>query len=421
MSTIIPSKEQRKRSAADIYAGFEYQWNYFVLTLLKEIEDTATISFELRDDVDKLTGETIKLYQIKHSVQRNAKGNTINLSDRDSDLWKTLSNWMKFIKAQPELLDNASFILVTNKNISDNTFVKALAVYQENHNVEELKSTLINIQDSSEKKTDEINDKPEKKRIDVSKVITDLLNFPNIEAFFERIFISKTEDTLKEEIKKQMKNRFALNEHRVDWVYNQLMALLKDDAVERIENRQPVSYNGGIFADKYQSIIDIGRKKIHFRSDYSYSDFKGNPNELLFMKQLFEIGDTNENDTDRIAELTLSWLSFNNNFHEHWNNNDLIKDDVDRLTQNVRSRWRTCHYSKHRRLPQDCTNDELCIAGCDTVDEMRREQFLLAETPLEQLFSEGCIYYYSNSATDIIPELPLIGWHRDWQAKFKES
>ena len=46
MNTITPSKEQSKRSAADIYAAFEYQWNYFVFTLLNEIDDTSTVSFD---------------------------------------------------------------------------------------------------------------------------------------------------------------------------------------------------------------------------------------------------------------------------------------------------------------------------------------------------------------------------------------
>ena len=52
MSVITPSKEQSKRSAADIFAAFEYQWNYFVLMLLKENDDAATVSFELLDDID---------------------------------------------------------------------------------------------------------------------------------------------------------------------------------------------------------------------------------------------------------------------------------------------------------------------------------------------------------------------------------
>lgn len=70
---ITPSKEQSKRSAAHIFAAFQYQWDYFVLQLLATNDDTITVSFELLDDVDKQTGECITLYQIKHSVQKNAK------------------------------------------------------------------------------------------------------------------------------------------------------------------------------------------------------------------------------------------------------------------------------------------------------------------------------------------------------------
>lgn len=424
MNTITPSKEQLKRSAADIYAAFEYQWNYFVYTLLNEIDDTSTVSFELRDDADKQTGEISTLYQIKHSVQKNAKGETINLTDRDSDLWKTLSNWMTFIDADPEMFDNTSFIFVTNKNISDNKFVKALKDFQKTCNLNDFKSALKKIINSENKKVGKSKEKPvesKKKRIDISNIIADLMIFPRLDVFCKKILFSETEDILINAIKTRMKNRFGLRENRVDWVYNQLMNRLKDDAIERIENGQPVSYTGGVFNNRYQSVLDIGRAKIHFRSDYSIADFSGNPNELLFMKQLFEIGDTDKNDIDRVTELTVCWLRFNNNFHEHWNNNAIIQDDVDRLTQNVYSRWRTHHRSKHRPLPQNCTENDLCNAGCETVDEMRKEQFSLAGTNLEQSDSEGCIYYYSNSATDVVPELPLIGWHRDWESKFKKS
>ncbi|MCD8317582.1 MAG: hypothetical protein LUC45_01420 [Paraprevotella sp.] len=92
-----PSKKQKDHSAAHVFAAFEYQWDYFVLQLLGTISDTTTVSFELLDDVDKQTGECITLYQIKHSVQKNAKGETINLSNRDTDLWKTITIRMKFI------------------------------------------------------------------------------------------------------------------------------------------------------------------------------------------------------------------------------------------------------------------------------------------------------------------------------------
>lgn len=419
MNMITPSKEQSKHAAADIFAAFDYQWDCFVLQLLDVNDDTTTVSFELLDDVDKQTGECITLYQIKHSVQKNAKGETVNLSNRDTDLWKTISIWMKFIDEQPDGLSSHKFVLITNKAVAENAFVNALEKFKENQSIDKLRSALTSIQESERGNKDK-TDTTKKNCIDISEIITRLLDKSYLTEFCNRISISETSDFLKEQIKRLMDTRFCLNKNRVDWVYNQLMTKLRDDSVENIENKTPVSYTGAIFKERYQSIIDIGRQKIHFRKDYSFDEFNGNPRDLLFMKQLFFIGDTKEDELDRMAELTTRWLCFKNNLQEHFNNKALLHEDVDGLTKNVVSSWDNYHRSKHRRITSASTDDELCEAGCNTVDEMRKERFSLAETPLEQFLSEGCIYYYSNSPTDIIPELPLIGWHRDWKDKFKK-
>lgn len=421
MSVITPSKEQSKRSAADIFAAFEYQWNYFVLRLLKENDDAATVSFELHDDVDTQTEEGITLYQIKHSVRKSSKGETINLSNRDTDLWKTISIWMTFIEEQPDILENTKFQLITNKAISKNKFFEAIEAFHDTHSVEDLKSAFVTIKESKRTEKSKIeSDKSVNNHLNVSQIISDLLNKDYLKEFCSRISISKTSDILKEDIKRIMGNRFGLNYNRIDWVYNKLMTSLKDDSIVNIINKTPVSYNGSIFTERYQSILDIGRKKLNFRFDYSLDNLSGDFRDFLFIKQLISIDDTKDDDLDRIADLTKNWLFFNNNLQEHWNNNDIIHEDVKRLTEDVYAKWRTYYHSNHRRIISEATCSELCEAGCNTVDSMRQCEFLLADTPLGNFLSEGCIYYYSNSATEIIPDLPLIGWHRDWKNKFKK-
>ena len=418
MST-TPSKEQQKRSAADIFAAFEYQWDYFVLMLLKENDDTVSVRFEVCDDVDAQSGENVVLYQIKHSVQKNARGTTINLSNRDTDLWKTISIWTKLIDENPATLDNSNYFLVTNKNVSLNKFGIAIEAYKKNHNEQNLKSTLIEIGKSNKSEVSR-TDSEKKSKISVSEIITSLLNKSYWKEFCLKISLIQTADSLKEDIKRIMSNRFGLRRNRVEWVYNHIMTSIKDDSIEDIIQGKPISYTGAIFTEKYQNILDIGRQKIYFRSDYSYNDFKGNPMELLFMKQLFSIGDTKETELERIVELTTRWLRFKNNLHEHWDNNDIIEEDVAKLTLEVCSAWGNCYRSKHHKISSTSTEEELCDAGCNTVYEMRNKKFSISDTPLDYDVSEGCLYYYSNSPTEIIPNLPLIGWHRDWKSKFKE-
>ena len=383
MSVITPSKEQSKRSAADIFAAFEYQWNYFVLRLLKENDDAATVSFELHDDVDTQTEEGITLYQIKHSVRKSSKGETINLSNRDTDLWKTISIWMKYIDDEPDILENTKFQLITNKAISKNKFVEAIEAFHDTHSVEDLKSAFVTIKESKRTEKSKIeSDKSVNNHLNVSQIISDLLNKDYLKEFCSRISISKTSDILKEDIKRIMGNRFGLNYNRIDWVYNKLMTSLKDDSIVNIINKTPVSYNGSIFTERYQSILDIGRKKLNFRFDYSLDNLSGDFRDFLFIKQLISIDDTKDDDLDRIADLTKNWLFFNNNLQEHWNNNDIIHEDVKRLTEDVYAKWRTYYHSNHRRIISEATCSGLCEAGCNTVDSMRQCEFLLADTPL---------------------------------------
>lgn len=189
MNMITPSKEQSKHAAADIFAAFDYQWDCFVLQLLDVNDDTTTVSFELLDDVDKQTGECITLYQIKHSVQKNAKGETVNLSNRDTDLWKTISIWMKFIDEQPDGLSSHKFVLITNKAVAENAFVNALEKFKENQSIDKLRSALTSIQESERGNKDK-TDTTKKNCIDISEIITRLLDKSYLTEFCNRISFS---------------------------------------------------------------------------------------------------------------------------------------------------------------------------------------------------------------------------------------
>ena len=89
MNTIVPSKEQSKHSAADIFIAFEYQWDFFVLSLLsKSIDSTVEVSFELFDDVAIQQGQSsIVLCQdncllgleINHELTKEKKKKVIDL------------------------------------------------------------------------------------------------------------------------------------------------------------------------------------------------------------------------------------------------------------------------------------------------------------------------------------------------------
>ena len=125
MSKTTSIQEQHTAGAQAI--GFDYQFYYFMLLVL-ELRNGQKIGFEVKDDVhiDKADGTTI-LLQTKHSTLTNSKGTIQNLTTLDGDLWKTLSNWIDFIKKGKEnYINKHSFVLVTNKNESNNEFINSL-------------------------------------------------------------------------------------------------------------------------------------------------------------------------------------------------------------------------------------------------------------------------------------------------------
>lgn len=184
MNPITPSKEQSKRSAADIFLAFEYQWDFFVLSLLKKsIDGTTEVSFELFDDVAfQQEKNTIVLCQVKHSVQKSKKGKTINLNNRDVDLWKTISTWIKIIdEIDPSEIDdyllNAKFHLVTNKTSDENKFVKALNSFSQNSNISDFKDMIEEIAQTGNSDSE------------TTAIITSFLSKPYLEKFVKQISV----------------------------------------------------------------------------------------------------------------------------------------------------------------------------------------------------------------------------------------
>jgi len=75
-------------SASDTSIGFDYQF-YYYLYLILDLRHGDKIGIELKDDIHiEKSDNTLILIQTKHTIQTNSGGNTINLTERDNDLWK---------------------------------------------------------------------------------------------------------------------------------------------------------------------------------------------------------------------------------------------------------------------------------------------------------------------------------------------
>ena len=117
-----------KVAAPGASAGFDYQYYYFLYQLLN-LKKGQSVGLEIKDDVHTDLGDDVQLlFQLKHTIQKQADKSPIALTELDLDLWKTLSNWSKIItdpnddrateNKQIALIKKTEFHLVTNKSKS---------------------------------------------------------------------------------------------------------------------------------------------------------------------------------------------------------------------------------------------------------------------------------------------------------------
>ena len=128
-----------KFSAKEQMLGYFYQPLYALYKLMQiDIADEpdSFIIIENLDDIEFRSNiDALKLIQTKHHIKSQG-----SISDRSSDLWKTIRIWTERIVNDEVKLDNVIFSLVTTSTAFENSIASKLRV--ENRNTQEALSTI---------------------------------------------------------------------------------------------------------------------------------------------------------------------------------------------------------------------------------------------------------------------------------------
>lgn len=108
-------------SAVEQLAGYVYQVRYGLLLLLQEEEDREMVLEQLDDVEFGQEGTALELLQFKHHVKR--KG---GLSDRSSDLWKTIRIWATRVLHNQIDIDRIRLTLITTSLADADSIVGAI-------------------------------------------------------------------------------------------------------------------------------------------------------------------------------------------------------------------------------------------------------------------------------------------------------
>ena len=89
--------------------GYYFQIRYGLYLLLNhDGSDESKLFFECLDDIEISDLNQLDLYQTKFHIK-----NSVNLTDRSTDLWKTIRVWSEAIKKGRLKLKESSFTLIT--------------------------------------------------------------------------------------------------------------------------------------------------------------------------------------------------------------------------------------------------------------------------------------------------------------------
>lgn len=406
-------KNNQEKTAADKTSiGFEYQHYYFIYRLLI-LKTDESIGYEVKDDVHIQNEDgTSELIQVKHTLKQRADGNPINLTELDTDLWKTLSNWITVLSEQSnpeEFISKTTFILATNKSSNKtNKFLSNLRKYKEtNLTIDEF----YNYIEQLLSKTGNEN---------IVNYIRNVISLDRnvLGIFFKKVDFKLSIENIIEMINCEIKNNF-IYEQRIQDVLNCIEGNIRLWKYDVVKNKNKIVISKSDVNKQLATCFENNKRKILPQRDFdtSYQDIE-NLNELPFIKELIQVEDIEEDDYAEMAKYNTQLLTLTNNMSQWVIEGELTEIDRKKFIDESISKWHNIHKSSHRKnrklrnvqLTEEMRN-KLIDSAHNCLDEVRKIDLHLDETRLTTDMSNGHYYNLSNKAE--------IGWQMKWEEKYK--
>jgi hypothetical protein len=400
-------------SAEDKSIGFDYQYYYFLNELIN-LKTGMKVGLEVMDDVHtELDNDTQVLVQLKHTVQKTARGEPKNLTTMDVDLWKTLSNWAKVIadpaagrndrSSQLAFTNRTRFLLASNKSDNEgNLLLKSVRAYQEDElEYFELRDKIFEIRNES-------------KNEDVVGYINDVLGLngvPGLHVEAAKVFIEHLSfdlgcDGIITKCKTSIREK-QIDDNRVDDVFRALDSDVRAENFDFVKAKKKIVFSFEDFRNLCRPHFDKARNgKLVVRQ------FTGllpeNMNEQVFIQQLLDIKDFKPDDLQEITRLTIQLLRARNNANRWVKDADITTTELEELENELISSWRNKFKVAHRN---NNTAKDALDAALGIVDGLREKTLNIQDQDLGTDISDGVLYDLSDR--------PEIGWLIDWEEKYK--
>lgn len=184
--------------------------------------------------------------------------------------------------------------------------------------------------------------------------------------------------------------------------------MVKDWVAKGSEGGKYLSYTSESFCQRFHTIFGKFRlAKLNFIR--TISTFDDDLKDSTFIHQLLDIDDIRPDDEDFIHDYIICMLDFRKNYSVFDKNHDITDADEQAFEKDVIRLWGEQHRQGRHKLPSE---DEMATAR-RVLEKVRDIRLQLRREELDQYFSNGCFYSYSN--------IPLIGWLQNWKDLYKKD
>ncbi len=396
-----------KTSAAGTIAGFDFQYYYFLYKLLT-LKKGETVGFEALDDVHtQLENDNQILIQIKHSVQSKSDGSSVNLTELDPDLWKTIHNWSAVITDendgrenladQKNFVEKTSFVLASNKSFtSTNTFLSNLSDFQVGKkDFKEINSYLKYLHEFT-------------KSEDTKSYLGSIMSLDKdlLIMFLRNIKTELDINCIIEYCKAALEEK-EVNPREVDNLFNQLDSVVRQDIFKNFSNSKKLIYSFEERRRKFRRYFDIANN-----TELKIRKFEGGiPDrieEQTFIKQLIDIEDVDLSEQEIIENYTRDRLMLESNLSNWVVEGQLTSEEIEIFKDDIYRQWETEYRSSYRGKKKP---DEYIDIANNILKAMRGKELTIAGQRLLTDMSHGSLYNLSNK--------PVIGWLKDWEGNYK--
>jgi len=415
-------------AVAEIYQ--QHLFFYFLVSI-KEGEE---VGYELKDDIniDYTQTKDSRLIQVKHTILTGKEGSPKNLTEKDIDLWHTISNWVDVvmdpqenrtnIDDQLKFIENTRFELYTNKTSLSNTFFKTLRNLNNNEiTIEEFRKYLTNLLNTEKNGELILFKDPNIELSETDKSINKLLNKKDLwlKNFLMKISVC-TISNLSEKIFEKIKDNIPID--LSDKIFENAYATIINELINIIDQKGrkkkiTVSYDEfrTIRSKAFKRFIDPAKYEV-VGMDYREipADIATNPQKQTFIKQLLSIEDIEHDDIDLMRKYTSYRYAAEVSLKRFYNDEAILDNKLD-FKQEKLQKWDTIYRSIYRKrtineislLSPEEKEDKLIDLGYKCLSEIRKKSLTINQTPLSERIANGHFYWLS--------DIPEIGWRMDWE------